>query len=130
VKLFDGYNLKKELEVTEKLKLEAIKKSVDSVEHELQLAQASKDEAAVKKMSYAFGYVKAKLENEFKQSNHDINAQVWKRLNLGLDEYGKKNGLRLIIGANGMGSVLYSDDYYDLTADAIKFVNKKYEEGN
>jgi len=29
-----------------------------------------------------------------------------------------------------MGSVLYNDAYYDLTDDVVKFVNKKYEEGN
>lgn len=39
----------------------------------------------------------------------------------------KKRHLHLIIGANGMGSVLYNDDYYDMTNDLINYANKEYE---
>ena len=39
-----------------------------------------------------------------------------------IDDYGKEGGYRLIIGANGMGSVLYNDDYYDCTKEVVDFV--------
>jgi len=127
VKLFDRFNMKKELESKEKIKLELIKKQADSIGNQLQLARAGQDEASVKKLAYAYNYAKAELENEFKMGNREINEQVWKRLNPTVNEYGKKKGLHVIIGANGMGSVLYNDDYYDLTEDLIKYVNQKYE---
>jgi len=130
VKLFDQFNMKKEMEAREKTKLELLNKRVDSITTELQLAKASQNEDAIKRLSYTYNYIKGSMENEFKQSNRDINEQVWKRLNPALDEYGRKHNLHLIIGANGMGSVLYNDEYYDLTSELIKFVNKKYEEGN
>lgn len=130
VKLFDNFNMKKELEANAKTKLQAISKQVDSIGNLLQMARATRNEDETKNLSYAYNYIKATLENEYKQSNHDINEQVWKRLNPVVDEYGRKEGLHLIIGANGMGSVLYNDDYYDLTADLIRYVNKKYENGN
>lgn len=130
VKLFDQFNMKKELEDKEKVRLERIKKQVDSAESLLQMAQASKNEDEVKKQAYAWNYMKLQLEKEFKQGNQEINTQVWKRLNPILDEFGKSKGMHVIIGANGMGSVLYNDVEYDLTPEAVKFANKKYEEGN
>ncbi len=130
VRLFDQYNMKKELEDKAKVKLQLMGKQMDSVENLLNMAKAVKNEEEIKKMSYAYSYVRGSVENEYKQSNKEINEQVWKRLNSAIDAYGKSKGLHLIIGANGMGSVLFNDDYYDLTSEAIKFVNNKYEEGN
>jgi len=130
VKLFDQFDMKKELEAQEKLKLQSASKQMDSVGNLLQLAKAAKNEAEIKKLSYAYDYMKTALEQEYTAGNRDINAQVWKRLNPALDEFGKKTGMHLIIGANGMGTVLYNDDYFDLTAEAIKYINAKYENGN
>lgn len=130
VKLFDQFDMKKELETRAKEKLVTISRQADSIGNQLQMAKAAKNEDDTKRLTYAYTYAKSNLENEYKQSNQDINQQVWKRLNVMVDEYGKQKGLHLIIGANGMGSVLYEDGYYDLTDDLIKHVNKKYEQGN
>ena len=131
VKLFDSYNMKNELEGIAKRQLQAESKEVDSMRNVVQMAQAvNGNEDEVKKFTMGYNYMKSRLESDYTQSNRDINEKVWKRLNPLLDEYGKKNHLHLMIGANGMGSVLYNDDYYDLTNDVIKFANKKYEEGN
>ena len=130
VKLFDKYDMKRELEGRAKMRLQTISKQSDSIGNKLQMARATRNEEDIKTLTYAYNYIKESLESEYKQSNQDINEAVWKRLNPAIDEYGKKKGLHLIIGANGMGSVLYNDDYYDLTEDVTKFVNKKYAEGN
>lgn len=127
VRLFDQFNMKKEMEAKAKLKLDVLNKRADSVNSELQMAQAAKDEKAVEKLSYAYSYLRTLLEEEYAKSNRDINEQVWKRLNPAVDAFGKKTGLHVIIGANGMGSVLYNDDYYDVTPELIKFVNGSYE---
>ncbi len=130
VRLFNAYNMKKELEQKEKSKLQFMGKQLDSLSNMVNVAKASKNDVEIKRSLYAEAYVKDAIEKEYTDGNKSINEQVWKRLNPAIDEYGKQKGLRLIIGANGMGSVLYNDDYYDLTEDAIKYINKKYEEGN
>lgn len=131
VKLFDGFNMKKELEGMAKEKLQSESKQLDSVSNALQMAKAiNNNDDEIKKLAYSYNYMKAKLQEDYNQSNRDINTQVWKRLNPLLEEYGKSNGLRMIIGANGMGSVLYIDQHYELTDEAIKYVNKRYAEGN
>ena len=129
-KLFSQYNMTKELEGKAKIKLLAMGKQMDSVETLLNTVKALKNENEINRLSNVYAYYKDKLEDQYTQSNREINELVWKRLNKVIDDYGKKKGLHLIIGANGMGSVLYNDDYYDLTNDAVIYVNKNYEEGN
>jgi outer membrane protein len=131
VKLFDSYNMKKELEEIAKNQLQTESKQLDSVSNALNMAKATnKGDDEVKKLAYSYNYLKSKLENDYTQSNHDINEKIWKRLNPLLNEFGKMNQLHLVIGANGMGSVLYNDAFYDRTEEVIKFVNKRYAEGN
>src|SRR5690606_26411546 len=67
------------------------------------------------------------FEQIYRQSNQSINEQVWRRLNPMIDAYGKAHHLRLIIGANGRGSVLYNQGYYDHTDELIHFINEQYE---
>lgn len=129
IRLFDQFDMKKELEGKSKLKLQDIARRVDSIKNILNMAQVSKDIDQERQLAISYKYTSAELEASYAESNKDINEQVWKRLNAFLTEYGKDKKLHLIIGANGMGSVLYNDSFYDLTDDAIKFANKKYSTG-
>lgn len=132
VKLFNDYKMKQELEARSAGRLKYIAHVADSMKSELAAKSKIKDvpRADLEALYKAFSQAQATLEQEYQQSNQSINEQVWKRLNPLIDEYGKSGGFRLIIGANGMGSVLYNDDYYDQTKELTEFVNKKYEEGN
>lgn len=130
VKLFDQFNLKKELEAQAKVKLESMSKQMDSTANQLRMAQATQNQADIQKSNAAYTYARQSLQDAYTQSNKDINEQVWKRLNAIIEQFGKDRHLHVILGANGMGSILYNDDYYDLTTDAVNYANKKYEEGN
>jgi outer membrane protein len=131
IKLFNAFTMKNELEGLAKGNLQAESKQLDSIGSALQMTKAmNSNEEEVKKLSYAYSYMNNKLDDDYAKSNEDINTQVWKRLNPLIAEFGKKTGVHLIIGANGMGSVLYTDQYYDLTSEAIQYINKRYAEGN
>lgn len=127
VRLFDQFNMKKEMEASAKVKLDMLNKQADSVGSLLQAARAVHDEEAEKKFTYAYSYFRSSFDEEYTRSNREINEQVWKRLNPTVEEFGRKMQLHVIIGANGMGSVLYNDDYYDVTEELIKYVNARYE---
>ncbi|MGN6569631.1 MAG: OmpH family outer membrane protein [Flavipsychrobacter sp.] len=127
IKLFNQYNMKKELEAKEKIRLEGMSKVLDSMTNQIKLAQASKNDQAAQYLFNRFNLLKQQLRDEYNQSNQLINQEVWKRLNPLIEEFGKKKKLHLIIGANGMGSVLYNDEYYDLTPELVNYVNKQYE---
>lgn len=133
VRLFNDFNMKTELENLSKMELIAEGKKLDSIDKMLQLAKAvdnTETEGNTRNLAYSYNNLKNKLDEDYRQSNRDINEKVWKRLNPLLIEYGKQEGLHLIIGANGMGTVLYNDAFYDKTSEVIKFVNRKYAEGN
>ncbi len=127
VKLFNGFNMKKELEKEAEGKLKYFSAQVDSLEGQIKLANYGKDTAVRRSLIQKYLITKRELENQYSQSNQLINEMVWKRLNPLIDEYGKKEGFHLIIGANGMGSVLYNDNYFDKTEEVIQYVNKNYE---
>ncbi|HVW96808.1 MAG TPA: OmpH family outer membrane protein [Mucilaginibacter sp.] len=127
VKLFNGFTMKKELEKEAEGKLKYFSSQVDSLDGQIKLAGYGKDSAVRRSLIQKYLITKRELENQYNQSNQLINEMVWKRLNPLIDEYGKKNGFHLIIGANGMGSVLYNDNYFDKTEEVIQYVNKNYE---
>lgn len=131
VKVFNGYKMKQELEAKAGVQLQYLTRIADSIKQDLTIK--SKDgktpETALKELYKSYLDARSNLEQAYQQSNETINEEVWKRLNPALDEYGKSHGLRLIIGANGRGSVLYNDDFYDRTDDVVDFVNDKYEKG-
>lgn len=131
VKLFNGYKMKQELEAKAGVQLQYLTKVTDSIKQVLTLKskEGKTPEPAVKELYKSYIEARANLEQAYQQSNATINEEVWKRLNPAIDEYGRNRDLRLIIGANGRGSVLYNDDFYDRTNDIIDFVNDKYEKG-
>ena len=132
IKLVNSYKMKVEMEAKSAGALKFLAHKADSIKQNL-MAQSKVKDFPKEKLNeiYAeFTNAQSEFERLYQQSNQEINEQVWKRLNPLVDEYGRNNGYRLIIGANGMGSVLYNDDYYDRTKEVIDFVNKKYEEGN
>lgn len=130
VRLFDSYNMKKDLENGAKAKLEADSRQMDSASNKLKMAQAIRNDTAIRTWTNACIFLKQQLQNDYSKTNRDINTQVWKRLNPVINDYGKLKGFHLIIGANGMGTVLYDDSYLDVTDDMIKYVNKRYEQGS
>ncbi len=132
IALFNNYKMKMELEAKSAVTLKYMAQQADSLKKELMLKSKMKEvpKADLEVLYKTFSQAQATLEQEYQQSNQAINEQVWKRLNPLIDEYGKEQGFRLIIGANGMGTVLYNDDYYDRTKELTAFVNKRYEAGN
>lgn len=129
IKLFNEFKMKKELESIEKIKLEKLSSNLDSIENILKVMQNDKKDIS-KELIEKYNMSKYTMEEEFKAGNQLINEQIWKRLNPMIDEFGKQKKMHLIFGANGMGTVLYNDDYMDITNEAIDFINKKYEQGN
>lgn len=56
-----------------------------------------------------------------------FNEEVWGKINAYLGEYGKQKGYDLIIGASGTGTLMYGNEAYDKTEDALEYINGKYE---
>ncbi|GAA4454333.1 OmpH family outer membrane protein [Rurimicrobium arvi] len=122
-RLVGGYKFKKDMELEGQSNLYKIRNTVDSLKLINQTNPSPLLATQLTNAQNAFDKYQAYLEQ-------DMTAKVWERLNPQLEEFGKEMGYRIIIGANGRGTVLYGSSSIDVTEKAIEFVNHKYEKGN
>jgi outer membrane protein len=126
-KVFNDFKGTKELE----RKLQALQQKqkyiLDSLALEIKsLESLSKNEEAVQKRRDVFN----QLSSEFTQSNQEQQQQftegIWKQINQYVADYGKEKNIKLIMGANGTGSIMYADSSLNVTNGVIEFINSKY----
>ena len=55
-------------------------------------------------------------------------ADVWKRINESVADYGKKKGYDFIFGASGDGAIMFAGEANDVTDDVIRYINQSYDE--
>lgn len=121
IKVFNEYKFKKELEKSTEHTLISAKQHLDSL---AALYNAHPDNQQLKQELYD---ADGRFSESYKQINKEINEQVWSKLNELVTQFGKERNCQLIIGANGMGTVLYGEPTIDATNDLIQYVNKNYE---
>lgn len=131
IRVFNEFNLKKDLENRVAVKLNDYSNQIDSLKgvYAGLLKNGAPKETAVTVLAQ-LDTLQYKTQHAYEISNKNINEQVWKRLNTLITAYGKQHHYRLVIGANGMGTVLYNEPSIDKTEELIGFINKQYETGH
>jgi outer membrane protein len=138
-KVFNGFQMKTELEAKYTQTQKGRDKILDSLSFNLKLmskhlneqknakADISKDEL------YQFEYNREeylKLKNQYQQDNAALSQkydeQILAQLTQYVMEFGKKNNYDIIFGADGNGSLMYSKDAYNISDQIIVFINNKY----
>ena len=66
--------------------------------------------------------VKKKIQEE----DQKVTRNVLNEINDYIKEYGKQKGYKIILGANGSGSLLYAQDYVNITEDVLVGLNSEY----
>jgi outer membrane protein len=56
-------------------------------------------------------------------------ADIWKRINRYIKEFGDENDYEYIFGASGDGNLMYADDAQNITKPVIEYINEKYTSG-
>lgn len=130
IRLVNEFDMKKELESKVENKLNNYKFQLDSLEAVINNRTKVGNNNEIDQLISSYKSLQLEGIKAYENSNKNINEQVWKRLNPLIDEYSKKNNCRILIGANGMGTVLYNDNKTDKTTELIQFVNSKYEKGH
>lgn len=121
-KMQEAYKFKKDIEATGSQNLYKIQHSIDSLKMIYKAAPS-------RSLDSQIAYAQKAFEQYYTYTNQDITKKVWDRLNPLLEEFGKEKKYELVIGANGAGTVLYGNTKQDVTAEAIQFINTKYEKG-
>lgn len=138
-KVFDSFQMKKELEDKYKQTTSIKDKILDSLSFNLKLMSKQLNEQQNSKgkidneLVYAFEYKREeflKLKKQYTEENallsSKYDAQILERLTQYVIEYGSKNGYNLILGADGNGSLMYASDNYNISSSVIDFINNKY----
>jgi outer membrane protein len=124
IRLFNEYKFKTDLERSSQGTLGRLKNEVDSA---AVLYKVNPDDAVVQQVMMS---KQQQLRQGYDAINKEINQKVWERLNTKIHDFGKENDIEMLIGANGMGTVLYASESRDVTDALIKYVNESYEKGN
>jgi outer membrane protein len=128
MKVFEKFQMKKELDRIIEKDMMQDSQRLDSLGRVLDGASKNKltPVASLEILKQQYVGYKEQLDEKFQKLSADYTNQVYERLNMYMEEFGKTNGIRMIIGGNEQGTVMYVDKTADLTEDVIVYVNKKY----
>lgn len=121
----DIYKVHQEFEL-QKLYANYIKSYKDSASAQIEnylMTVAPDDTASIEAMKRSFYET---VQKSVSLKTDSLNAIIWKRLNPLIQEYGREKKYKMILGANGSGTLLYSDSTLDISDDLIKYVNDEY----
>src|SRR3954471_3520801 len=134
-KVFNGFDMKKEFQDKFK-RTEALRKRViDSLSFDLQLMAKrvdsdQKNQVLMKEFDLKREYY-FKQKNESDQDNVALSSQydkqILEQMSQYIADYGKKNSLDLILGADGNGTLMYAADKMNISEEIIGYINDRYK---
>ena len=138
-KVFNGFQMKKELEEKFKQTAKSREKIIDSLSFNLKLMskQLNEQKAANKEVDkdllYAFEYKREeflKLKNQFSEDNASLSqkydAQILEQMTQYIIEFGKNNNYEFIFGADGSGNLMYAKEAFNISDEISIYINNKY----
>jgi len=106
---------------------------LDSVQSEIRVLDSLQKQqpnagrlSQLRDLLYVKDSVGALYSEQLQTYQAQIHEQSWNLLNKYVLEFGKKKHYRFIFGANGNGSLMYSADATDITAEVLEYANKEY----
>ncbi|GAA3591094.1 OmpH family outer membrane protein [Flavivirga amylovorans] len=129
IKLFNGFNMTKDIKVVEDAKIRKKGKELDSLYAIFQTIK-DKENNNFKSLQQQIAY-KSKAFQELQDNySHNLSENVWNRLNNYIKEYAETNNLKIILGTSGNGNVMFAQESIDITNQILEYSNIKYEGNN
>ncbi|MFI0429531.1 OmpH family outer membrane protein [Mariniflexile sp. HMF6888] len=129
VKLFNGFNMTKDIKIVEEAKINKQGKELDSLYAIFQTI-TDKEDVSSKHLQQQIAY-KSKAFQELQDNyTHHLSNTIWNRLNGYIKEFAQANNFKIILGTSGNGNVMHGDETIDITTQILAFSNKKYEGHN
>ncbi|WP_317047379.1 OmpH family outer membrane protein [Flavobacterium hydrophilum] len=125
IKLFDNFNMTKELKNSGEKEFNLKKMAVDSLYTKLQSPEISPSQK--KLVMQQFVQQKEELEQFNQYFAAEQSSKIWARIKSYASEFSKENKYQLIIGSENKINVLFADEKIDVTNDLLTYINKKYE---
>ncbi len=139
-KVFNGFQMKKELEDKFKQTTNSRGKIIDSLALNLKLISKQLNEQKQTKeginndLAYMFEFKREeflKLKNQFTEENAALSqkydGQILEQMTQYIIEFGKANNYEFIFGADGSGNLMYADETLNISDDISAYINNKYK---
>ena len=127
IKLFNGFNMAKDMSDIHTKKIKMQTKKLDSLYQLFQMDIKSKDENIIKLSQQKVQKADEAVSTMKDYFSKEVSQQIWDRLNTYIKEYGKAQEFKIILGTQGGGNVMYGDDAMDVTSSVLEYANLKYE---
>jgi outer membrane protein len=127
IKLVQEFAMTKELEKKEEPTIKGFTARIDTISA---FIKNTNNKDLKQNLLVEYDKMQNTFQSYYANSNKEINGKIWERLNKIIPEFGKQNDFCLLIGANGMGTILYGKENKDVTVELIEFANKKYKNEN
>jgi len=125
VKLFNEFNMTKEIKSVEEKKINQLKTELDRLYLELR-SSATKGEATEDK-ERTLRLKRDSLARIQENYRTKLTSQIWERINAYVSLYGSRNKVHIILGSTGSGNIMYANKAIDITPTVLEFINKTYE---
>ena len=139
-KVFNGFQMKAELEEKYKRTEKSRARLLDSLSFNLKVLAKHLNDQKEKKADinkdeiYQFEYSRdefVKLKNQYQEDNaalsRKFDEQILTQLTQYVIEFGKEHNYEIIFGADGNGNLMYSKEKNDISDEIIVFINNKYK---
>lgn len=132
IQLYDSFKLKKELEEKfSKVQL-ARQNLLDSIKFRIQYvsikgaALSEQEKMQVNDLQRSYLYKEKEFSDENAATMQQYSDQIWKQINQYVNDYGKKHGYDLILGATGEGNIMFARTEEDITKNVSEYINRRY----
>ncbi|MEW4923125.1 OmpH family outer membrane protein [Algibacter sp. 2305UL17-15] len=126
IKLFNGFNMTKDIKTIEEAKIKKQGKELDSLYTKFQSIK-DKEDVSSKSLQQQIAY-KSKAFQELQDNySHNLSNTIWNRLNGYIKEYAQTYSLKVVLGTSGNGNLMYGEKSIDFTNEVLEFSNQKYE---
>lgn len=124
-KLFEGFNMTKEMKRVGEKEFNSQKTVLDSLYSKLQSPILSEMEKKV--VMQQFIQEKEVLEQFNQNFATEQSSKIWTRINSYTADFSKEKKYQLIISSENKRAILYADETVDVTNELLTYLNKKYE---
>lgn len=126
IKLFNDFNMTKDIKQLEGAKINNLREELDSlyvIYNEVRDKNSSEFKSVQQRIAN-----KSKSYQELQDNySHNLSNDIRNRLNQYIKEYAEANSIKIILGSSGAGNVMYADKLKDVTKQVLEYSNQKYE---
>ncbi|WP_282162862.1 OmpH family outer membrane protein [Ulvibacterium marinum] len=127
IRLFNGFNMTKDLNKINGDKIKKQKKKLDSLYIIYDIFRDNDQTDKLEALETQLRNEDQVLNTMNKRFSNEISQTVWNRLNTYVNEYGMANDYKIVLGTQGNGNVMYAQKGKDITDEVMNYSNSRYE---